>query len=150
MAMTQLRPISRRWTPSWLDDPWAMRDWETLFSAPVRGEWDHITPPADIIDEEDRFVIKIDLPAAARDSIRVQMHDGTLSVFAEKKEKESELKGCYCRQERRFGHFGRSFPLGNMDVPYEKIDAHYEDGVLTITIPKGERSQVHQIPIKTN
>jgi HSP20 family protein len=147
MLPAQLRPISRRWKPWWVDDPWAISEWEALFSAPEQGHWDHITPPADIIEEEDRYVIKLDLPAADRNSIKVQMHDGTLSVFAERK--ESEFKGCYCRQERPFGHFGRSFHLGNIDVPYDKVDAHYEDGVLTITLPKGQRSQIHQIPIKT-
>ncbi|MBW2145738.1 MAG: Hsp20/alpha crystallin family protein [Deltaproteobacteria bacterium] len=149
MELSLCRPVREResWEASWLDDPpWSMRDWETFHSSPMRGERDHIAPPADVIDMEDRFVIKMDMPSADRDSIRIQAHDGMLSVFAEKKDKESEMKGCYCRHERRSGHFGRSFRMTTMDS--DKIDASYEDGVLTISIPKSERTTVRQIPIK--
>ena len=94
-------------------------------------------------------MIKMDLPSVDRDSIRVDAQDGMLSVFAEKKDWNSGSNGCYCRHERRPGHFGRSFRLGSEMVEHDKIDAHYEDGVLTITIPKSEQSgsKVHHIPI---
>jgi HSP20 family protein len=151
MEITYCSPLKQRWVSSWLDDPpWSMSDLDDFFSSTDREDIEHITPAADIIEEDGRFVIRMDLPAADRDSIKVQAHDGMLSVFAKKKNNESDANGCYCHQERRFGHFGRSFRLGEIKVEHEKIDAHYEDGVLTITIPKGEHNEAHQIPVTTH
>ncbi len=149
MELTLWRPFRDRWISSWLEDlPWSMSDWDTFFSGPARSEHDHITPPADIIDMEDRLVIKLDMPSVDRDSIKLQAHDGILSVSAEKKDKETEKDSCYCRHERRLGHFSRSFRITTMDS--DKIDASYKDGVLTISIPKSKQTAVRRIPIKTH
>lgn len=96
---------------------------------------DKWAPAVDIKEEENRYLVKADLPGVASKDIDVTMENNTLTITGERKsEKEINEKG-YHRVERSYGSFTRSFSFPqNADA--EKITATNKDGVLEIIIPK--------------
>ena len=126
------------------------RDFDDLFGALAsNGGSAAYSPAVDIVEEEDSFVIRADLPGVDEKEISVKVHEGTL-VLAGKREEKSEKKterGYYC--ERRSGSFQRTFNLGDK-VDAEKIEAKYDKGVLTLTLPKKEETKPRQIEVAVN
>ena len=78
----------------------------------------------------------MDLPGFKKDEIKVQLKDGYLTLSAAKglDKDEQDKKGNYIRRERYYGSYSRSFNVSEIDV--ENIKAAYENGVLTLTMPK--------------
>ena len=125
------------------------REFERLFDpAPSNGRSHALSPAVDIDEEEGRFVIRADLPGMSQKDIEVRVHEGTL-LLAGKREggKEQKSDSGYYR-ERRYGSFSRSFKLGSA-VDDTKIEAAYENGVLTVVLPKKEEVKPRQIPVHT-
>ncbi len=92
-------------------------------------------PPADIIEREKEYLIKIDLPDVRKEDVKVLFEDGMLTIKGERKV-EKEVKGEKVhRTERMFGAFERSFALPE-DVDAEKIRAESKDGVLLLFLPR--------------
>lgn len=93
----------------------------------------------DVHEEKDKFVIKAELPGIPKENVKVNVDNGYLSISGEKKEEFSnEDKDRQVRRsERRFGKFQRSFRLPD-NVNQENMNARYEQGVLTLDIPKTE------------
>ena len=123
------------------------REFERLFDpAPSNGRSNALSPAVDIDEEENRFVIRADLPGMDQKDIEVRVHEGTL-LLAGKREagQEQKREGGYCR-ERCYGSFSRRFKLGSA-VDDSKIEAAYENGVLTVVLPKKEEVKPRQIPI---
>ncbi len=91
----------------------------------------------DIKDKGDAFELGIALPGYQKEDMTVELKDGYLTVNAEHKEnkEEKDKNGTYIRRERYTGHCSRSFYVGE-DVKQEDIKAKYENGVLTLDIPK--------------
>ena len=105
------------------------------------------TPPLDLHEDKDNFVVKIELPGMKKEDIDVSLHDGSLSVSGERKSDEKfEGADVYC-SERFFGHFQRTLTLPAA-VAVDKIKAQYKDGVLTITLPKAEEGKPKQIDVQ--
>jgi HSP20 family protein len=94
------------------------------------------SPQVDIVDKNDHYEIKADLPGVKKEDLKVNLENGILSIEANHKEEKSEEKdGKVIRKERRTGHFMRSFSLGE-NVQDKDIKADFKDGVLTIIAPK--------------
>ena len=89
----------------------------------------------DITDNGDAYSLEADLPGFGREDITVEVQDNCLTISAERKE-DSEHKedGGYVRRERRFGSFRRSFDITG--IRGDEISAKYENGVLTLSLPK--------------
>lgn len=108
------------------------------------AEW---SPPCDIEEAKDYYMISLEVPGIPRDQIKVETHDNQVWISGErssKKETESEEGQFY--SERRYGKFQRAFTLPQ-GVDASKVDANYEDGVLRVYVPKGEVLQTRQIQI---
>ncbi|MDD3374111.1 MAG: Hsp20/alpha crystallin family protein [Candidatus Omnitrophica bacterium] len=107
------------------------------------GQW---APAVDVYDSKDSLLVKADLPGLTKDEIEVSIHDGSLILKGEKK-KDTEVKEeKYFKTERFYGSFFRTIPLpASVDV--NKVDAKYQDGVLTLTLPKKEEAKPKQISI---
>jgi HSP20 family protein len=104
-------------------------------------------PAVDAFERDNRFVIRVELPGVERDDIEVRIEDGELVLSGERK-RDAEFKddNAY-RRERVFGSFSRTFRLPDtLDV--DKIEAKYENGVLTVEMPKSEASRPRRIKIQ--
>lgn len=92
-------------------------------------------PPADIVEREKEYLVKIDLPDVKKEDVKVFCDEGVLTVRGERKvEKETKDEKIH-RTERYFGAFERSFVLPE-DVDAKLIRAEAKDGVLTVSLPK--------------
>ena len=101
------------------------------------GEW---APAVDVIREEDRIVVRADVPGMKPDEIDVQFEDGVLMVSGKHEEEKEEKDKDYVRRERRFGSFSRSMALPE-GVSADDIDATCKDGVLEVTVPIPKRQK---------
>ena len=107
------------------------------------------SPAVDILEEEDHFLIKADLPGMSESDIDIRVHDGMLLLSGKRDdERAEEREGSYYR-ERRHGSFSRQFKLGS-NVDPETIEATYNNGVLEVKLPKKEEAKPRQIKVKGN
>jgi HSP20 family protein len=104
------------------------------------------SPRVDVTETEEAFFVRLDVPGIPKDSIEINFHDGTLSVSGERKAAEKTEQESFVRVERSYGRFFRSFTLPKT-VQSENISAAYEDGVLTVRVPKAEESKPRRIQV---
>lgn len=105
-----------------------------------------LRPRADIFESDEKVKVELELPGVEKEDIDVSVKDGELNVLAKRRETEDDgFKVVYV--EKRAAGFERQFSLGkNLDT--EKVEAHYEDGVLTLSIAKKEEALPKQIAIQ--
>ena len=111
--------------------------------------WTDKRPMVDIRSTEDAYLIDADLPGFTEDQIDVRVENDLLIISArdeEKKENEEKDDG-YVVRERHMRSFYRSFALPK-DADAGKIDAHYRNGVLTLSVNKKPESKPRKIDIK--
>lgn len=94
-----------------------------------------LNPEVDVSDGDGKFVLKADLPGLSEDDIEVAVDGDVLTISGHKSETSEDKENDYCRRERRFGSFRRSFKLPE-GVVGDKAKASFEKGVLTVTLPK--------------
>jgi HSP20 family protein len=125
------------------------RDVDRLFDAffgADREQGRRWVPPVDLVEAEDHFVLKADLPGLVEDDVNVEVQDGTLTISGERHaEHESQERGWY-RIERAFGSFNRSLTLPD-GVDTDAISARFENGVLEVRIPKPEERKPRRVEI---
>ena len=95
------------------------------------------TPSVDINESSDTFMITADLPGIKKSDIEVKIETNVLILFAERRIDKTNVNEKYHFSERRSGTFSRSFKLPE-SVKKEKITADFDNGVLSIIIPKAE------------
>lgn len=113
------------------------------------GKLDAFSPKVDIRDKGDAYLISAELPGVNKEDVQVSLENGVLTIEAETRQEDKEEKeGRIVRQERRYGKFMRSFDLGSQ-VKDSDINAHFENGVLSLTAPKvsKEESKAKRIEI---
>ena len=89
----------------------------------------------DVTDKGDAYLLQTDLPGFSKDEIKVEVNGDVLTVSAEHKTEDEQKNGeQVVRRERSYGKYVRSFELG--DVNAEAITAKYENGVLSLDLPK--------------
>jgi len=103
-------------------------------------------PPADIVEREKEYLIKVDLPEVPKEDVKVLFDDGVLTIKGERKV-EKEVKGEKVhRTERYYGTFERSFVLPD-DVDAKLIKAESKDGVLMVHLPRVEVEKARPLAI---
>ena len=102
--------------------------------------------PLDVIETEDEFIVKASIPGINPDELDISLTDNVLTIKGEIKVEEAE-DARYHLRERRFGMFQRSISLP-VPVNADKVEAMYENGVLTLRIPKAEEVKPKHISIK--
>ena len=103
-------------------------------------------PAVDIFETENSIVLKAELPGVDPKDVEVRVEDNTLYLKGERKFEKETKEENYHRIERSYGSFARSFVLPNsMDA--EKVAAEYQDGLLTLTLPKREEAKPKTIKI---
>lgn len=100
----------------------------------------------DLVEENDHFVLRTDLPGVQEDDVRVELQDNVLTLSGERKSEHEERRGGYYRLERASGGFSRSLTLPEGIDP-EGIKASFENGVLEVRIPKPEERKPRRVAI---
>jgi HSP20 family protein len=103
-------------------------------------------PAADIFETEHELVVKADLPDVDPKDLDIRVENNILTIRGERKFEKKVSEDKYLRVERAYGSFSRSFSLANT-VNAEAIKADYQNGVLTLTIPKREEAKPKQIKV---
>ena len=126
----------------WMDDFSWMRDFGNV-DRKLYGKHASREMLTDVRDHEDHYEVEIDLPGFKKDQIQIELHDGTLTITAQKglEQNEKNSEGKYVRQERYSGMMSRSFYVGE-NMTEEDIKAKFEDGVLKLNIPKKEENKL--------
>ncbi|WP_162178292.1 Hsp20/alpha crystallin family protein [Parvularcula oceani] len=109
-----------------------------------RGHGAAFVPEIDIDRDGDRYLISVEAPGVRPEELTVDVENGVLTISGEKKEERQAEDGS--RRERRYGRFSRSIRLAE-DIDADRIEAHHEHGVLTIslpqrTLPEAERKRI--------
>ena len=93
----------------------------------------------DIRDMGNEIRLEADLPGVKKEDIKIDIENKFLTISAERKEEkeEKDAKGNFLRRERSYGSFSRSFDISGIKT--EDITARYEDGVLTLILPKKDK-----------
>lgn len=117
-----------------------LEDFWNGIEAPRAG----FTPPVDLSETSEHYLINIDVPGMAQEDLSVEFEDRVLVVSGERKPEVSGNE--YYRSERSFGSFERSFKLPEGADP-EKITAEFENGVLRIAVGKKPTAQKQKIEI---
>ena len=107
----------------------------------------YFAPAVDIAEQENEYVVKVELPGVAKEDVRISVESNTLTIRGEKKQEKEEKNRSFHRVERSYGSFQRSFTLPST-VKNDKIDATFGSGILTITMPKSEEAKPKQIEVK--
>ena len=107
------------------------------------------TPALDVYEDKDSFVVKAELPGMKKEDIEVSLHDGSLSISGERKTESKREDSEVYRAERFFGRFQRTVTLPTT-VAADKVKAAYNDGILTITLPKTEEAKPKKIDVSVN
>jgi len=113
------------------------------------GEESNLTPwaPAvDIYETEHELVVKADLPDVNPQDLDIRVENNILTIRGERKFENKVKEENYLRVERAYGSFSRSFSLAN-SVKLDAIKADYQNGVLTLSIPKREEAKPKQIKV---
>ena len=150
--MFGLTPYNRRNTPAaGKNDIWDMRNvfegffndsfFPTVFSSSGAIK-------ADIRETEKEYIIDAEIPGVRKEDIKIELRDDILTVGVEHNEEVNEERNNFIRRERRYGAYSRSFHVDN--VKNEDVTAKYDNGVLTINLPKSEGNKVnrHRINIQ--
>ena len=106
-----------------------------------------IVPAMDVAETEDELVLMAELPGLPKDELKITIEEGVLTISGEKKLVKEEKAKDYHLVERRYGKFHREVTLPSQ-VDASKAEASFEDGVLTIRIPRSEEAKPKQLEIK--
>lgn len=108
---------------------------------------DRIRPSLDVYETSDNLVVKATIPGVKPDDITLTLKDGVLVIQGEAEEAGEEKEERYYLRERRSGGFHRAISLPEgLDV--KKAEATFEDGVLTVTLPRTEEAKPQEIKVK--
>src|SRR5437764_13269216 len=106
-------------------------------------------PAMDLIEEDDRYVLRADLPGVREDEVHVELEDNVLTISGERKSEHEERKEGLYRLERASGSFSRSLTLPE-GVDPEAIKASFDKGVLELRIPKPEERKPRKVAISVD
>jgi HSP20 family protein len=101
---------------------------------------------AEVSDDEDKIVVRLEAPGMAKDDFELQVTDGYLVVRGEKRVEREECKGRYHVTECAYGHFERAIPLPD-EVESDKAKASYKKGVLRVEMPKDKARRRQPIKV---
>ena len=124
-------------------------DFMPMFSRKEMKEFNSIMK-TDVKETEKNYILDVDLPGFKKEDVNLNLENGYLTISAKREHKvdNEDRKENFVRRERSFGQFSRSFYVG--DVEQDEIEAHLENGILTIKLPKEEekKAKSNRIEIK--
>jgi len=118
----------------------------------VDGDLDRITaarwtPVVDVIETDEEYLIKAELPAIEREQVKVSVEEGHLVIEGERKWQSEHKNAKVHRIERSYGSFTRTFRMPD-DADATKVQAAFSNGILTVHLPKSPEAKPRQIEVK--
>lgn len=111
------------------------------FFTPIKGD-ETARMKCDIYEKDGIYTMEMDIPGFDKKDVKIEVDDNdylTITAFKSEEENEEDEDKNYVRKERVYGKYQRSFYVGDIDK--EKIDASFENGILTVTMPKKEEEK---------
>ncbi|HEX6673782.1 MAG TPA: Hsp20/alpha crystallin family protein [Actinomycetes bacterium] len=105
-------------------------------------------PALDIAERNDAYVVTVEVPGVKPEQLEITLEDGVLTISGERRFEEETKEAQYHRIERSYGAFRRSITLPTR-VMSDAIDASFQDGVLTVVVPKAEEAKPKRIEVRT-
>ncbi len=128
------------------------REIERIFDPlPLRNDYDLAetgSVPLDIFEEGSDIVVKASIPGFKPEEIKVDVRGDVLHIIGESKKDESKKERNYHMKEHRYARLERSVVLPT-EVNVDKAEATFKNGILTLTMPRSEKTMAHVIPIKS-
>jgi len=124
------------------------RLFNTLLS-PEGGRSQRWSPAMDLVEAEDHYVLRADLPGLSEEDVSIEVNDNVLTISGERSDEHEEKRQGWLRVERSFGRFSRSLTLPEGIDP-DAITAEFERGVLSITVPKPEARKPRRVQISAS
>jgi len=125
------------------------QEFDRLFGSLFEGRGREVqrwVPAMDLVEADDHFVLKADLPGLAEDDVAIEVQENVLTISGSREtEHERKEQGWY-RLERSYGSFSRSLTLPD-GVDADRVEAKFDRGVLEVTIPKPEERKPRRISI---
>jgi HSP20 family protein len=122
-----------------------MRDFLRGFGGPLSSR--EVFPVADVKEDEDKYTVTLEVPGIDKKDLKIKIKENSLMVEGEKKEESKEEGESYLRVERTYGNFRRAFNFAS-DLDEKKVNAEFEDGILTVVLPKSEKEKPKEIEVK--
>lgn len=151
--MVMANPLARRDAGTW--DPFGSV-WDEDLSSRLFDRWmmprqaarfgEFHAPSVEISDEKDALVVKADMPGIKKEELDISVQGRMLTLHGERKREEEKKDKHVSYSERFYGTFSRMIELP-VEVSADKVKATYKDGVLHITLPKGENVKPKQIRV---
>jgi HSP20 family protein len=144
MAIIPYRPTTDI-LRSFFDMPGIGSEW----GGPMAGMDLLRAPSADVMETENEIRVLVELPGMSPDDVELNLENNVLTISGEKREerREEDRENRWHLSERRYGRFSRSFVLPR-DVEQERIAAQFENGVLSVSIPKSDKAKPRRIEIR--
>ncbi len=137
-------------------DPWKdLRDeidrvFDSFFGRypTVSGEHKvYFIPAIDVEETENEYIVKAELPGLSKEDIKISLRENSVTISGERKKEKEEKGKTYHRVEMVYGKFARTIQLPD-EIQPDKAKAEYKNGILTITLPKSEKSKPREIEIE--
>ena len=131
--------------------PMELFDWNRMLDnffddVPV---WNTRTPAVDVKEEDQRYLMEVELPGLTDKDIELKVEDNILTLSSKKEESKEEKKDGYLLRERRSTEFCRTFVLPK-DADRAEVKAEFKNGLLMVNIPKRPEAQPRKIDVKVN
>lgn len=134
--------------------PWGLPDefnrmWQEMNRPFGWIEQSNANPAMDVRETPEAFIIEADVPGMKKEEVQIEVQDNVVSLKGERWSQREENKKDYHLAERQVGSFRRSVAIpGGFDAA--KVAAKFENGVLTITLPKQEEKKPRRIEVKVD
>ena len=143
-----LRPMN--WGPFSQDFDSMFEDFERAFGAPLswRSKGTNYVPACDMDETENEYHLVMDVPGLDKDDIRIDVIGNSVSISGERQQEEESSEKNRHRIERNYGKFLRTFTLPE-GIKDDEVEASYDNGVLSLRLPKSEVSKTKHVSIKS-
>ena len=113
----------------------------------IRDGWSSVAPAIDMYQTDDEIVVKAALPGIKADEVQINITGEVLTLKGDVQQNQEMEEKAWHLREQRFGSFERSIALPT-DVVADKAKAEFENGILTITLPKADEVKPKTITVK--
>lgn len=125
------------------------RSWESDLTRGTEGG--PFSPALNVAESDEAIEATLELPGLSEDDIDITLTRDGLTITGEKRSEEEERDKNFFRRERSYGYFRRTIPLPTDSVEADHVEATFDKGVLTVTMPKREeaKTQAKRIAVKS-